>query len=95
MTRHQAGRGARRSERLLPWKVHTPNLLQEILNNNTTAILRLPLAIFSKGLYAITERARQLNDKELNRLMLQLTLYEQADPTSKHYSKKIMKRFGL
>jgi hypothetical protein len=74
------------------WKVHTPCLLDEILNNNETQMLRVPINILCKLLHAVAERASQINDPELNRLMLRLTLYEMADPNSKQYRPKIVNR---
>lgn len=66
-------------------KVHTPNLIKEILNNNTCAILKIPLLTFRSLLEQIAVRASQLNDVELNRLMIRLTLYDIADPDSPDY----------
>jgi hypothetical protein len=77
------------------WKVHTPNLLQEVLNNNSTGILLRPLQLMGHLLAAVATRAAELNDRELNRLMLQLTLYEKADPSSKEYDPAVMKEYGL
>lgn len=72
----------------LHWKVHTPNLLQEILENPQTSILKVPLNIFGKLLYAVGRRASQLNDDELNALMVRLTIYEISDPSSAEYDLK-------
>lgn len=70
------------------WKVHTSNLLGEVLNNSTTGVLRLPLNILARLLGAVAIRASQLNDPELNKLMLRLTLYAIADPESADYDPK-------
>lgn len=67
------------------WKVHTGNLLGEVLNNSSTGVLQKPLTIFAKLLEQVSTRASQLNDPELNKLMVRLTLYEIADPESKMY----------
>lgn len=67
------------------WRIHTPNLLAEILNNPGTAILRSPLAILGNLLAAVGERAAQINDPELNALMIRLTIYSIADPNSPDY----------
>lgn len=69
----------------LQWKVHTPNLLKEILNNPQAGILRTPINILGKLLYQVGERAKEINDPTLNKLMMQLTIYSQADPGSKDY----------
>jgi hypothetical protein len=78
----------------LKWKVHTPSLLQEIMNNNETAILNRPLQIFGFLLHDVAERASQLNDERLNELMVRLTLYEAADPNSKGYDRKLVEKYS-
>jgi hypothetical protein len=70
----------------MEWKVHTPNLLTEVLQNPGTSMLRVPMNILGKLLGAVADRAIQLNDPELNKLMVRLTLYAQADPESKLYN---------
>ena len=67
------------------WKCHTPNLLNEILNNNGMAIFEKPLNIFGKMLAQVADRAVEINDLELNKLMIRLSLYESADPSSNNY----------
>lgn len=62
------------------WKVHTPNLLREVLQNPGTSILAVPLSIFGRLLAEVAERAIALDDPKLNILMLRLTLYDQGDP---------------
>lgn len=64
----------------LEWKVHTPNLLREVLENPGTSALRIPLNIFGKLLAEVGERAAEINDPKLNELMLRLAIYEQGDP---------------
>lgn len=67
------------------WKVHTPNLLQEILNNPGTGILTQPLRILASILSDVGERAAELNDPKLNALMCRLTIYSISDPTAPDY----------
>lgn len=43
------------------WRVHTKNLLAEVMANPGTEILTKPMAIFALLLYAVGERASQLN----------------------------------
>jgi len=71
--------------RKLEWRVHTANLLQEILNNPGTEILHIPLNIFARLLMQVGERAAELNDEKLNKLMMQLTIYSAADPLSEDF----------
>lgn len=62
------------------WRVHTSNLLQEILTNHGTGVLTTPLQIFGSLLAEVAKRASELDDPALNILMLRLTLYDQGDP---------------
>lgn len=73
----------------LDWKVHTPNLLKEVLANPSTGILSAPLKIFGDILFEVAERASEINDPELNLLMCRLALYEVADPNSKNYKPEV------
>lgn len=73
----------------LCWKVNTPQLLKEILANNETGVLSVPLAIFSRLLAEVGNRASELNDPKLNALMCRLAIYEVADPYSKNYDKAL------
>jgi hypothetical protein len=83
------GRAARRELRAPKWKVHTPNLLKEILTNPSCAALVVPIRIFGDLLGKVAARAIALEDPELNRLMMRLTLYEQADPESPGFDRKL------
>lgn len=77
----------------LDWRVHTPNLLKEILENKSCWILAQPLKILGDILYEVGERAAQLNDPELNKLMLRLTIYSASDPESPDYDEKIVQKY--
>ena len=72
--------------RELSWRCHTPNLLNEILNNNPKmGIFSTPINILGKLLAEVGERAAEINDPELNKLMVRLTIYSIADPASQDY----------
>ena len=73
------------------WKVHTPNLLKEIVKNSNQPILSIPLNILGKLLAAVGERAIAINDPKLNALMCRLTIYSIADPESPDYNPKVVK----
>lgn len=68
------------------WICHTSSLLTEVLQNNEgMVIFEKPFNIFGKILGQVSDRAVIINDLELNKLMLRLTLYECADPDSNNY----------
>lgn len=69
----------------MQWKVHTANLLTEIVNCSRQPILEKPISIFGKLLAAVGQRAAELNDPKLNALMCRLTIYTIADPESPDY----------
>lgn len=71
------------------WRVNTPGLLREILNNNGVQILTKPLQIFGSILAEVGERAAELNDPKLNALMCRLAIYEIADPCHENYNRKL------
>ena len=73
----------------LQWKVNTPQLMKEILCNNATAILRVPLTIFSGMLAEVGERASEINDPKLNALMCRLAIYEVSDPYNENYDAEL------
>jgi len=56
--------------------VHLPNLLNEVLSNQSAAILKIPIAITKDILALVAKRAIELDDPELNVLMLRLALYD-------------------
>ncbi len=77
---------------ILEWRVHTPNLLGEILNNKGTGVLRQPLIIFIKILSQVAERVAEIEDEKLIELMVRLTMYEFSDPQSKEYDKNAVSK---
>ncbi len=72
------------------WRVNTPQLLKEILENNETKILSKPLQIFANILFEVGERAAELNDDKLNALMCRLAIYEISDPYNEAYDSEIV-----
>jgi hypothetical protein len=73
----------------LEWRVCTPALLQEILNNPGCQILLRPLQIFGHILAEVGERASEINDPKLNALMCRLAIYDISDPYNKAYDKEL------
>jgi hypothetical protein len=76
----------------LKWRIHLPSLFEEILNNPSTSILRIPLNILSNLLAEVAKRASEINDNQLNALMVRLTLYSVADPKSPDYDREIVEQ---
>jgi hypothetical protein len=64
----------------LKWKVHTPNMLAEIVGNRGLEVMAQPLNIFANILAEVATRAAEIDDPALNILMMRLTLYDQVDP---------------
>ena len=77
----------------LKWKCHIPRLFEEILKNEGTAILHKPLEITLHILGEVAERAIELDDPILHELMIRLTLYSCADPSSDDYDPERVKEF--
>lgn len=71
----------------LKWRVNTPQLIKECIENNPSAwVLNAPFMIFKSILAELADRARQIDDKELNKIMLRMALYEEGDPYAKDYN---------
>jgi len=72
----------------MQWRVNTPQLLKEILENKEDRIFSVALQIFANLLTEVGERASELNNPKLNALMCRLAIYAIADPYSKHYDEE-------
>lgn len=77
---------------LAMWRVNTPGLLKEIMGNNETKALRIPIASLGHILYEVGARASELNDPRLNALMCRLAIYEIADPYSGNYDQELCQK---
>jgi hypothetical protein len=73
----------------LEWRVCTPALLEEILNNKGCQILARPLQIFGHILAEVGERAAEINDPKLNALMCRLSIYAISNPYDPEYDKEL------
>jgi hypothetical protein len=73
------------------FKIHAPQFLKELfdLNPKLGGVLFVPANVFRLYLAQIAERASQLNDPKLNAIMVQMSLYEVADPQSPEYDAKV------
>ena len=65
--------------------VHLPNLLKEVLNNQTCSILVTPINITRRLLAKLAELAIEIDDPRLHIMMLRLGLYDV--PASKRVEK--------
>ena len=60
----------------LHFDAHLPNLLKEVLNNQTCSVLRTPINITRHILLELAQLAIEIDDPRLHRMMLRLGLYE-------------------
>lgn len=74
----------------MKWKCHTPNLLQEVLQNPSAGMLAIPIQILGKLLGDVADRAAEINDPKLNAIMVRLTLYSVSDPDSEDYDAEVV-----
>lgn len=78
------------------FKVHVPNLLEETIMKGLTPMergaLHVPLNVFIKYIRSVAKRCTELHDPVLDRLMCEMSLYEEADPTSKDYDPKMVNK---
>ena len=82
-----------KQKQLPEFKIHAPNFLKEVFNNNRLGgVLKFPANILRTYLIQIAQRASELNDPKLNAIMCQMALYEIADPESKEYNPKLVKK---
>ncbi len=70
------------------WRVNTPGLFKELANYNHLGPATTGLNILHQILGEVAQRAIALNDKELNKLMLRLSLYSVADPSSSDFDQE-------
>lgn len=77
-----------------PFRVHVPNLLNETFINacrpRDLAALTIPLNEFNKYLRTLTARCTEINDPVLNKIMIDMTLYEESDLSSKEYNQEMV-----
>lgn len=79
---------------ILPFRCHTPKLLNETFvgacREVDLAALRIPLNHFIEYLRILTSRCAELNDPVLNKIMIDMTLYEESDPYSKSHNQEMI-----
>ncbi len=75
------------------FKVHVPNLIKEITDSGLrqkNGVLKIPILLFRKYLESVAQRCAEINDPVLNKLMVEMALYDQADPTSKDFDQSMV-----
>jgi|SRR5690554_471567 len=76
------------------FKIHVPNLLNETFINavrpKDLAALQIPLNEFTKYIRTLTARCAEINDPVLNKIMIDMTLYEESDLSSKEFNKEMV-----
>lgn len=78
----------------LEWKVHTVELFKEISSSFSHSVLvRIPLQILQNLLAQVAQRATELNDPQLNKLMIRLTLYSIANPNEPGYNPAFVEEY--
>lgn len=70
----------------LSWRCHTPNLLREIAGSNHLGAMTTAISIMQTLLVQLAAIAIEIDDPKFNSMMIRLTLYDQADPSSKDYN---------
>ena len=77
------------------FKIHVPNFLEETIQNGMRpkdkAALSVPIQIFYRYLMSVAERCAEIKDPILDRLMYEMSLYEQGNPESKDYDPDMFK----
>lgn len=79
------------------FRVNTCELLDEIVQCSlpqNSGVLKVPLNVFKNLLAQLAERATQLNDPIMNKIMFDLTLYELPEPTTKEYGKMMQRVYA-
>lgn len=72
------------------FKIHVPNMMSDIIAHispdaGAQASMRVPMAIFKRYLLSIAKRCTEINDPILNKLMMEMALYEQGHPPHPDY----------
>jgi|SRR6476660_3220313 len=75
----------------LEFKIHTPNFLQEVFNNNPKLgqVFRVPANVLRQYFIQIAKRSSELNDPKLNAIMCQMSLYAISDPEQPEYDQEL------
>lgn len=74
---------------------NTPTLLEEIISHwwDQTVVFQIPLRLLYGILQEVAQIATKIDDKELNQLMMRLSLYDISDPRSKNYDSDFVDQY--
>ena len=78
----------------LEWKVCTARICRQAVEETGNGwILKIPFEIMLNLLAQVAKRAIELDDEELNKLMLRLSLYEISNPESPEYNPEFINSY--
>jgi len=78
---------------MLGWKVHVHDLFKEIADNSLCGItIAAPLQITLELFKRVAQRATEINDPEMNKLMIRLSLYSISDPHDPEYNPELVSK---
>jgi len=78
----------------LEWKVCTAKICKQAVEETRDGwLLKIPFEIMLNLLAQVAKRAIELDDEELNKLMLRLTLYEIANPSSPEFNQELVEAY--
>lgn len=78
----------------LEWKVVTSEILRMAVEETGEGWgLTTPIQIMMNLLAQVAQRAIELDDEELNKLMLRLSLYEVANPKSHKFDADLVEKY--
>ena len=73
---HEANSVVRHPVKKMQFDCNLPGLLDEVLNNQTCAILKIPINITKRMLADLAKLAIEIDDDRLHVMMLRLNLYD-------------------
>lgn len=79
---------------ILEWKVCTARICREAVEETRDGwALKIPFQIMLNLLAQVAKRAIELDDEELNKLMLRLSLYSVANPEDPQYNPELVEAY--
>jgi len=82
------------TKQTLGWKVCTQRICRQAVEETTDGwALKIPFQIMLNLLAQVAKRAIELDDEELNKLMLRLSLYSIANPENPEYNPELVEAY--